>query len=160
MIPKIEKILYATDLSEKSDYAFRYAIMAAHNHDAQIYVLHVLERNPPAESYPLRDSPLGENLKKLYEKESVAAAEKIRKRLEEISQRERQNMPEGLNRVQILIVDGQPAAASDIRVACCAVFFTEPHLDPVCPSGEQGQVHFIEGDIDAVDRVVRIERFC
>ena len=44
MIPKIKKILYTTDLSPNSAYAFRYAINAAKQHDAKIIFLHVLER--------------------------------------------------------------------------------------------------------------------
>jgi nucleotide-binding universal stress UspA family protein len=47
MVPKIQKILYATDLSENSAYAFRYAIDSAKKHDASIVVLHVLEKMPP-----------------------------------------------------------------------------------------------------------------
>ena len=43
MIPKIKKILYTTDLSPNSDYAFRYAINSAKKHDANIIILHVLE---------------------------------------------------------------------------------------------------------------------
>ena len=38
MIPKIQKILYATDLSENSAYAFRYAINSAKKHDADIII--------------------------------------------------------------------------------------------------------------------------
>jgi len=36
MIPNINKILYATDLSDNSAYAFRYAINSALKHDADI----------------------------------------------------------------------------------------------------------------------------
>ena len=61
-------------------------------------------------------------------------------------------------RSQRVDVDRQPAAAQDIRVARCAVLLAEPHLDPVCPAREQGRVHFVEGDIDAVDRAIGIER--
>ena len=43
MIPKINKILYATDLSDNSAYAFRYAINSALKHDADIIILHVFE---------------------------------------------------------------------------------------------------------------------
>jgi nucleotide-binding universal stress UspA family protein len=43
MIPKIKKILYATDLRENSAYAFRYAINSAVHHDAWIHILHVME---------------------------------------------------------------------------------------------------------------------
>ena len=43
MIPKIRKIPYATDLSDNSAHAFRYAIRAAERYDASIVILHVLK---------------------------------------------------------------------------------------------------------------------
>jgi nucleotide-binding universal stress UspA family protein len=43
MIPKIKKILYATDLSKNSAYVFRYAINTATKHNAKIHILHVIE---------------------------------------------------------------------------------------------------------------------
>lgn len=43
MIPKIKKILYATDLSENSAYAFRYAVNSAKQHNAVLVILHVVE---------------------------------------------------------------------------------------------------------------------
>ena len=46
MIPKIKKILYATDLSENSSYAFYYAVNVAREFDAKITILYVLEPPP------------------------------------------------------------------------------------------------------------------
>jgi nucleotide-binding universal stress UspA family protein len=43
MIPKIKKILYATDLSENARYAFSYAASLANQYNAGITILHVLE---------------------------------------------------------------------------------------------------------------------
>ena len=43
MIPKIKKILYATDLSKNSEYAFYYAVDMAKRHDAEIVFLHAIE---------------------------------------------------------------------------------------------------------------------
>ena len=43
MIPKIKKILYATDLSKNSEYAFYYAVDMAKKHDAEIIILHAIE---------------------------------------------------------------------------------------------------------------------
>ena len=45
-MPKIEKILYATDLSKNSAYAFQYASDMADKHDALIYILNVIEDLP------------------------------------------------------------------------------------------------------------------
>jgi nucleotide-binding universal stress UspA family protein len=47
MIPKIKKILYCTDLSKNSSYAFLYAIDMAKTHDASIVILHAIEPIPP-----------------------------------------------------------------------------------------------------------------
>ena len=43
MIPKIKKILYATDLSKNSSYAFRYAVNSAKQYGAEVIILHVIE---------------------------------------------------------------------------------------------------------------------
>ena len=52
MIPQIKKILYATDLSKNSSYAFMYAIDMAKKHDARIVILHAIEPIPAyAEGY-------------------------------------------------------------------------------------------------------------
>jgi nucleotide-binding universal stress UspA family protein len=46
MIPQIKKILYATDLSKNSSYAFLYAIDMAKKHDAKIVIVHAIEPIP------------------------------------------------------------------------------------------------------------------
>jgi nucleotide-binding universal stress UspA family protein len=46
MVPKIRKILYATDLSENSVHAFYFAIDFAQKHNANIIILHVVEPIP------------------------------------------------------------------------------------------------------------------
>ncbi len=46
MIPQIKKILYATDLSKNSSYAFLYATDMAKRHDATIVIVHALEPVP------------------------------------------------------------------------------------------------------------------
>jgi nucleotide-binding universal stress UspA family protein len=46
MIPQIKKILYATDLSKNSSYAFLYATDLARKHDAKIVIVHAIEPIP------------------------------------------------------------------------------------------------------------------
>jgi len=46
MIPQIKKILYATDLSKNSVYAFFYAVDMAKRYDATIVILHTVEPIP------------------------------------------------------------------------------------------------------------------
>jgi len=40
MIPPIKKILYATDLTKNSSYAFYFAADLSRTHDAKIVILH------------------------------------------------------------------------------------------------------------------------
>jgi nucleotide-binding universal stress UspA family protein len=47
LIPQIKKILFATDLSKNSAYAFYYAIHMAKRDDAKIVILHAIEPIPP-----------------------------------------------------------------------------------------------------------------
>jgi nucleotide-binding universal stress UspA family protein len=46
MIPAIKKILFATDLSKNSAYAFYYAVHMAKRDDAEIVILHAVEPLP------------------------------------------------------------------------------------------------------------------
>jgi nucleotide-binding universal stress UspA family protein len=46
MIPQIKKILYATDLSKNSSYAFLFATDMAKRYDAKIVILHVVQSFP------------------------------------------------------------------------------------------------------------------
>ncbi|HUJ89452.1 MAG TPA: universal stress protein [Syntrophorhabdales bacterium] len=48
MIPQIKKILYATDLSKNSSYAFYFATDMARKHDAKIVILHCIGAIPPS----------------------------------------------------------------------------------------------------------------
>ena len=44
--PKYEKILFCTDFSENSDYAFDYACGIAKRDEGLLYILHVIPENP------------------------------------------------------------------------------------------------------------------
>jgi nucleotide-binding universal stress UspA family protein len=46
MIPQIKKILFATDLSKNSAYAFYYAVHMAKRDEAKIVILHAVEPLP------------------------------------------------------------------------------------------------------------------
>jgi len=83
MIPQIKKILYATDLSKNSAYAFYYAIDLAQRRDAKIIILHVVEALRPMGRRFHRTQQ--EELR--FEAEKQADLELIKKRLEDICQR-------------------------------------------------------------------------
>jgi len=76
VIPKIKKILYATDLSENSAYAFYFAIDFAKKHNANIIILHAVEPIPP-------------DVMPYIEREKIVQIEKdiIREAIEEIKNR-------------------------------------------------------------------------
>jgi nucleotide-binding universal stress UspA family protein len=83
MIPQIKKILYATDLSKNSAYAFYYAIDLAQRREAKIVILHVVEPLPPIVRFY---GSLAEE-KQYYQQEKSTDLELIKKRLEEICQK-------------------------------------------------------------------------
>ena len=81
-MPQIKKILYATDLSKNSAYAFFYAVDMAKSHNASIVILHSIE--------PIRriyDDGGGVGIegvmKKAKQQEKEMDIEEIKKRLQE-----------------------------------------------------------------------------
>jgi len=79
MIPQIKKILYATDLSKNSSYAFLFAADMAKRHNATIVILHAIEPIPPyayAEFY----TGMTEEIKRKQQEETV---EEIKKHLQD-----------------------------------------------------------------------------
>jgi len=87
MIPSIQKILYATDLSPNSAYAFRYAINSAQKHDARIVILHVFEHLPGSRAAV--GWYFDEELKqKIFQEKKSDIVDRIRKRLETFCEKE------------------------------------------------------------------------
>jgi nucleotide-binding universal stress UspA family protein len=83
MIPKIRKILYATDLSENSAYAFYFAIDFAQKHNANIIILHVVE---PISSHARPYIEMGKIVE--IEKDDIKEAiEEIKNRLQSFCRR-------------------------------------------------------------------------
>jgi nucleotide-binding universal stress UspA family protein len=110
MIPKINRMLYATDLSPNSEYAFRYAINSALKHDARIILLHVIESMPVAVYAQMGFFAGDEQASTIFEKRADDALERIRKRLKAFCEKELADMPDAADRVQsIEICAGFPA---------------------------------------------------
>ena len=109
MTPQIKKILYATDLSKNSAYAYRYAMNMAEKYNAEIVILHVIEPIPPAARHYMKiyvdEAKWDEKIK--YEQEM--AIEQIKKRLEGFCKKESQDTPQCLALVStILVRPGHP----------------------------------------------------
>ncbi len=108
MIPKIKKILYATDLSENSAYAFRYAVNSARHHGAKIHILHVLEEINTTILWAYYEK---EKLQPIREKGKEDIKVRIQKRLEAFCKKELVDEPECRDMVaSVEVVEGDPAA--------------------------------------------------
>jgi nucleotide-binding universal stress UspA family protein len=113
MIPKIKNILYATDLSKNSAYAFRYAVNSAEHHKAKIHILHVME-NDLANQFPFGVDLFPQfsqaELDEAYLKKRGAIRLEIKKRLGDFCKRELKNKADSLKTVSsIHVVEGDPA---------------------------------------------------
>ena len=110
MIPKIQKILYATDLSPNAVYALRYAINSAIKHDADIIILHVFEKVDPASNAWLDPYLSEERHQEIYNERITETKALIQKRLKVIRENELKNNPEFEDRtITIEICEGFPA---------------------------------------------------
>jgi nucleotide-binding universal stress UspA family protein len=79
MIPQIKKILYATDLSKNSAYAFYHAVDLAKKHDAEIIILHTME--------PISARAFGTLTDKVYHGQQEASIEVLRNRLQKFCEK-------------------------------------------------------------------------
>jgi len=110
MIPKIKKILYATDLSPNSAYAFGYAINSAKQHNAGIIILHVREQLSPSAQIVLNSVLDGEQQKKSSDQNIAHAEDKIIARLKVFCEKELRGDLECVDRVfSIEVCQGFPA---------------------------------------------------
>jgi nucleotide-binding universal stress UspA family protein len=77
MIPQIRKILYATDLSKNSAYAFFYAVDMAKKYNANIVILHTVEPIPHV--YTEGGTSV---LRSIEKKQQASDGEDIKKRIQ------------------------------------------------------------------------------
>jgi len=109
MIPQIKKILYATDLSKNSVYAFRYTTKMAEKYDAGIIILHVVEPIPSMAKHYMKIYVDESKWEEKIKYEQGVAIEQIQKRIQEFCNQETQDAPQCLARVStILVRPGHP----------------------------------------------------
>lgn len=103
MIPHFKKILYATDLSKNSIYAFYYAVDMAKKYDAEIFILHVIE--------PISASAYGGRTVKLHHDQHEASITVIKNRLQKFCNKveEKENLACVALVAKILVQIGDPA---------------------------------------------------
>lgn len=86
MVPKIKKILYATDLSESARHAFSYAADLAQRYDAMITIIYVMENISQAVEFQIRDMLGKEKWGQLKSEKHDFLVKKIKSRLEDFCQ--------------------------------------------------------------------------
>jgi nucleotide-binding universal stress UspA family protein len=110
MIPKIQKILYATDLSPNAVYALRYAMNSAIKHDAEVIILHVFENVDPASRTYLNLYIDEKRHKKIVDEHTAATKKLIMNRLRTLRDKELKDHPEFTDKViSIEVCEGFPA---------------------------------------------------
>jgi len=110
MIPRIQNILYATDLSKNSAYAFRYAVNTAQKHDAKIHLLHVIEPLSPQEEALVLVYVEKQEIDRRRKDAKENLRQRIEERLKQFAERELKDDPETLNRVVgTHVIEGDPA---------------------------------------------------
>jgi len=110
MIPKIKRILYATDLSPNSGYVLRYAINSAKKHGAKLYVLHVVEELSPTAKALIAPHLNDEIAENISEEKLEYAKERIRKRVKAVCNKELNSDPETEDIFETIeVVEGYPA---------------------------------------------------
>ena len=111
MIPRIKTILYATDLSKNSAYAFRYAVNSAQKHDAKIHILHVMEALPSAAEGLITQFIGEEKIRQMRKEMGEDMIGRIRERLRQFAEKELKRDPKTLKKVvSVDVVYGSPAA--------------------------------------------------
>jgi nucleotide-binding universal stress UspA family protein len=84
MIPEIKKILYATDLSKNSSYAFFYAVDMARKNEAKIIIIHSVE---PGRNISYAGADVESMLKGAKKQEQQADLKEVEKGVEEFCER-------------------------------------------------------------------------
>ena len=104
MLPAIKNILYATDLSKNSAFAFRYAMSLADSFDAKITILYILPMVDSAMEVPIITQMGEDQYLRLREEQSKETIEKIKERLREFTGREVKNTKKHEERVSSILV--------------------------------------------------------
>lgn len=109
MLPHIETILYATDLSPRAPEVFRYAMSLAQRYGAKIVIAHAVEPLSPYGKSMVDLYLSKETSEELHEQARERLVEEIRNRLELFCTEELCTDPEGRDRVtDIVIREGHP----------------------------------------------------
>ncbi len=87
MIPEIKNILYATDLSKNSSYAFLYAVDMAKRHNSKIVILHSVKPIHFMDTEEISSYRTFELLDKAKERERMIDFEEIKKNIQKFCEK-------------------------------------------------------------------------
>lgn len=147
MSPTVKRILYATDLSPNSAYAFRFAADAARRHDARIDILHVHRDLPPGAEAMLHAHLNDEQWKALKTHRENYLRARIEHRLEALRDAKLVEDPGFADRIErIDVEEGNP---SDVIVEKAEAL----HCDMIV-IGSQGRAFLGFSQLDSTSRRV------
>jgi nucleotide-binding universal stress UspA family protein len=117
MLPEIKKILYATDLSKNSTFAFRYAVKLAEALDAKVAILYVLPTIDSAMEVPIITQMGEERYHQLREERSREVIENIEAKLSDFSRKELSNLEREADLVSSILVHEGDAVDEILKTA-------------------------------------------
>ncbi|MGW8312067.1 MAG: universal stress protein [Desulfuromonadales bacterium] len=110
MLPKINKILYATGMGAGAPHVFRYALALAKQHDAQIIAVSAIEPLSPFAQSLVELHISHEKSEEMHHEAQAQAKQRLRERITRLCEKECGNDPQCEQRVKdIRIEEGQPA---------------------------------------------------
>ena len=109
MLPKFQKILYATGLGAGAPHVFRYALSLARQYEAEIIAVHGMEPLSPFAQSLVELHVSHEKSEEMNRQAREAAKERLRERIERLCAKENDGDLEGCRVTGIRIVEGQPA---------------------------------------------------
>jgi nucleotide-binding universal stress UspA family protein len=117
MLPNYQNILYTTDLTPNSEYAFKHAILLARKSSAKVHIVHVLpEVDPGFRSYVT--SMMGEGKLEAFEIDhEKQARDTLSKKLEDFTRNELADHPEDYASIANIEVFHGNAVAEILKAA-------------------------------------------
>lgn len=117
MLPNYKNILYATDLTPNSEYAFKHAVLLARKSQAKIHLLHVVpEIDAGFRSYVSAVMGSG-NLESFEGQHEEQARANLKSRLEKFAHEELEDRPDDLKNIAGIEVVHGYAAPQILRAA-------------------------------------------
>ena len=117
MLPKIQKILYATGMGAGAPYVYRYALAIAKEHDAQIIAVSALESLPTyAQNLVAVHIPPAQR-EKIAREAHVQAGDRLKKRIAQLCAKECENDSQCAERLLEICIKEGPSAQVVLNAA-------------------------------------------